>query len=140
MPNHKSQNPSPVGARPVSRTDDPRPGLGNPAPTFILLILLILFPLISFSQELQFQQEQYPFPVTFYGIEPQLGYIDAGSYYHHDFGDLDNDGDWDIILNTGSGRELYIENIGTNYNPSYELITNQIVELTSSEDSITLVL
>ena len=66
-------------------------------------MILIFFILISlayplFAQELQFQQEQYPFPVTFYGVEPQLGFTAASSYYHHDFGDIDNDGDYDLII------------------------------------------
>lgn len=41
-----------------------------------VFILLVAVSQLS-AQELQFQQEQYPFPVTFYGVEPQLGFTAA---------------------------------------------------------------
>ena len=83
------------------------------------------------AQEVVFQQEQYPFPVTFYGVEPQLGFTSASSYYHHDFGDLDGDGDCEIILGAASQREYLLENVGTVFSAAYSLITSQIVVPTS---------
>ncbi|NQS99352.1 MAG: VCBS repeat-containing protein [candidate division Zixibacteria bacterium] len=95
-------------------------------------MILIFFILISlayplFAQEIQFQQEQHPFPVTFYGVEPQLGFTAANSYYHHDFGDLDNDEDLDLIVGADFGREYYFENIGTEQQPIFQIVETQIV-------------
>ena len=92
-----------------------------------IIFILILLAAPATAQELQFQQEQYPFPVTFYGVEPQLGFHSAGSYYHHDFGDLDNDGDFDLIIGSNANWEYYFENIGYIFYPAFDLITKQIV-------------
>jgi len=92
----------------------------------IYVILILLLPALTFTQSLNFQQELYPFPVNFYGVEPQLGFQHAGAYYHFDFGDLDSDMDSDIILGFG-GYEYYIENVGTNISPDFEVITSQLV-------------
>ncbi|NQS97388.1 MAG: VCBS repeat-containing protein [candidate division Zixibacteria bacterium] len=90
------------------------------------LYILFFITGICYGQTVQFEQEQYPFPVMFYDVEPQLGFTQALSYYHHDFGDLDNDGDMDIILGSGTW-EYYMGNTGNPSNPSYQIITNQIV-------------
>ena len=94
----------------------------------ILSILFILVPLFVYAQEVVFQQEQYPFPVTFYGLEPQLGFTSASSRYHHDFGDLDNDGDFDVIIGVSMAREFYCKNIGNSLEAQYEFITDQVVD------------
>ncbi len=93
----------------------------------ILYILFILAPFLSSAQQIVFEQEQYPFPVTFYGVESQLGFMVADAYYHHDFGDIDGDGDYDILLAGGFGREHFIENIGTSDSAIFKYITNQYV-------------
>ena len=83
------------------------------------IVILIFVSGICHAQELQFQQEQYPFPLTFYGVEPQLGFTASSAYYYHDFGDLDNDGDWDIIIGSSYDSQYYFENIGSQNNPQY---------------------
>jgi len=93
----------------------------------ILIILFILLPTLLLSQEIVFQREIYPFPITFYGVEPQFGFTDVSEYYHHDFGDVDNDGDFDIIIGTGFGQEYFAENVGTSEEADFQLITNQYV-------------
>ena len=93
-----------------------------------MYILFILVPMLTFAQQIVFEREQYPFPVTFYGVEPHFGFVDAGKYYHHDFGDIDNDGDFDIIIGTSFGQEYFAENIGTPQQPDFQLITNQYVD------------
>jgi len=98
----------------------------------ILIILYILVPIYLYSQEIVFQQEQYPFPVTFHGVEPHLGFMGADAYYHHDFGDLDNDGDYDLIIGASMGKEYFYENIGNNSIADFQLITTQIVVPTSN--------
>ena len=99
----------------------------------ILYILFILAPFLSFAQQIVFEQEQYPFPVTFYGVEPQLGFMNANAYYHHDFADIDGDGDYEIILGAGSQREYLFENTGNQEVASFQLINTQIVVPTSSQ-------
>ena len=86
------------------------------------------------AQSPQFQQEIHPFSVSFYGVEPQAGFVASGQYYHHDFGDIDEDGDNDLVIFTGQGRIAYFDNIGTTNNPLMQLMTNQLVVLVSSED------
>ena len=92
------------------------------------IVILIFVSGICHAQELQFQQEQYPFPLTFYGVEPQLGFTASSAYYYHDFGDLDNDGDWDIIIGSSYDSQYYFENIGSQNNPQYILISDQMIE------------
>ena len=78
---------------------------------FALNIMLVFFRIAVFAQEIQFQQEQYPFPVTFYGVEPQIGFFASSQYYHHDFADIDNDGDYDIVMSGVYNKEyLFINN------------------------------
>jgi hypothetical protein len=93
----------------------------------LFIILLLIAPLLSTAQIPVFQKEQYPFPLTFNGIEPQLGFSNAGAYYHHDFGDLDNDGDADIVTSCGGATEYYIKNIGTPQQAQFQAIPYQIV-------------
>ena len=88
----------------------------------------MMFVSSASAQEIQFQQEQYPFPVTFYSVEPQLGFTAAAAFYHHDFGDLDNDGDFDIIIGADSGKEYFMKNTGNNNNPVFNLISDQLVQ------------
>ena len=93
----------------------------------LLFILFILVPMLAFSQPIVFQQEQYPFPISFYGVEPQLGFMNADAYYHHDFGDIDGDGDYDILIGGAQGFEHFIKNVGTPDSAIFEYITNQYV-------------
>ena len=93
----------------------------------ILYILLIFVPLSSVAQPIVFEQQQYPFPVTFYGVEPQLGFLNSYTKYHPDFGDIDNDGDLDMIFGAGSAKEILCLNIGNNEQAEFELITDQFV-------------
>ena len=88
---------------------------------------MLTFPVIIHAQELLFEQEQYPFPVTFYGVEPQLGFMAARSHYHPDFGDIDDDGDFDLIIGSNSGFEYFFENIGSDIYPEFQYSTNQYV-------------
>jgi len=93
----------------------------------IWFILLTLVPFGLSAQEIVFQREIYPFPITFYGMEPHFGFTDASAWYHHGFGDVDNDGDFDIIIGTSFGQEYFAENIGTAEEADFQLITNQYV-------------
>ena len=93
-----------------------------------ILFFSLLMPTVLFAQELLFEQEQYPFPVTFYGIEPQLGFMQANSKYHPDFGDIDNDGDSDLILGVSNAYEILCLNIGSSEQPEYQFISNQYVD------------
>ncbi|NQS97870.1 MAG: VCBS repeat-containing protein [candidate division Zixibacteria bacterium] len=95
-------------------------------------MILILFILVSlacplFGQELQFQQEQYPFPVIFYGVEPFMGFMSATCRYHHDFADIDNDNDQDMMVVTASGNYFFCENIGDFNEPGYIRIEEQVI-------------
>ena len=92
-----------------------------------LLLIFTIFATSAMAQELQFQQEQYPFPVTFYGVEPQMGFMNSSSYYHHDFGDVDNDGDYDLIIGADFNREYLFKNAGTSQEPEFQFVTYNIV-------------
>ena len=92
-----------------------------------LFMWLFFIPALCFSQELLFEQEQYPFPVSFYGVEPQLGFMAANSKYHLDFGDIDDDGDYDILFGTSNAKEILCNNIGDENTAIFEFVTDQIV-------------
>jgi len=94
----------------------------------IILIFIFIVPAALYSQAPVFQQEQYPFSLTFYGLEPQLGFMNASEYYHQDFCDLDNDGDFDIIIAADFNREYYFKNIGSSSVPFFQFITYSIIE------------
>jgi len=97
---------------------------------FIYLILYLIFHIsLVFAQPIVFQQEQYPFPVTFYGVEPQLGFISANNNYYPEFGDIDNDGDYDILMGTNMGKEYLIISEGNPDSASYRIDTTQMVQV-----------
>ena len=93
----------------------------------LIVIIAVLLPFICFSQELLFEQEQYPFPVTFYGVEPFIGFHQAYSHYNLDFADIDNDGDFDIIFGASNAQECLFINQGTPGIPDFQFVTNQYV-------------
>ena len=93
----------------------------------ILYILSILIPFNLFAQPIAFQQEQYPFPITFYGIAPQLGFLNANSEYHPYFCDINNDLDYDLFIGCNMGKVYYLENIGNVNFAEYKLVTTQFV-------------
>ena len=93
---------------------------------FLISYLIIHISLVH-AQEITFERELYPFPIKFYGVEPYFGFVDASVNYTHDFGDVDNDGDFDIIIGTGFGQQYFAENVGTPQQPNFQLITNQYV-------------
>jgi len=95
--------------------------------TIIIILTAFILPLSLTAQDVQFQQEQFPFPITFNGFSPHLGFTAAASYYHHDFGDLDSDGDFDILMCGGFSREYYFENTGSATQDSFRLISHQYI-------------
>jgi len=94
----------------------------------IMLILLVIVPLALYSQPPVFQQEQYPFPLSFNNFEPLMGFHNSYVYYRQDFADIDNDGDFDFIFGLEDYVFLY-KNIGYPSLANYSFITSSLVEL-----------
>lgn len=55
--------------------------------------------------------------------------IDVGSAAVPTFGDLDNDGDLDLLIGGVSGRITYYENIGTAGSPSFQHVTDSFASI-----------
>jgi hypothetical protein len=55
-----------------------------------------------------------------------IGTIDIGAYSQPAFGDLDDDGDIDLLLGGGDGAIRFFENTGTPASPVFELITDSL--------------
>ncbi len=57
-------------------------------------------------------------------ISEDFDSIDVGGYSVPAFGDLDLDGDYDLLVGNGEGRIYFFRNEGTPYSHSYALISN----------------
>ncbi len=55
-----------------------------------------------------------------------IGMIDVGGFSQPAFGDLDGDGDDDLLIGGGLGQIQYFENIGGKSNPVFELATDSL--------------
>ncbi|RJP75631.1 MAG: VCBS repeat-containing protein, partial [Candidatus Zixiibacteriota bacterium] len=73
----------------------------------MIVTILLLIPLCLWAQEFPFVQEYDTIPVTLGEWQPPVSWTTGMSFSYPAFGDLDSDGDWDLLVGNIQ-NELYL--------------------------------
>ena len=87
------------------------------------IIILLLLPIICYSQEFNFVFEADSIPVEVEGWNPYCPWAGGESETSPEYCDIDADGDLDFFNGNFTGKISYFENTGSNLIPDFSLIT-----------------
>jgi hypothetical protein len=85
------------------------------------LLILLLFPLLAFAQEYEFQQEWDTIPIEFEGYQLPYPWMGGLAYTMPALVDIDADSLFELILCNLEGGLFYFENSGTPQEPDFYL-------------------
>lgn len=79
------------------------------------------------AQEFHFQREPDTIPVIINGVPAQGSFIGGFASSIPTLADVDNDGDFDLLVGQRNGNIIHYSNLGTGTNPNFKLETENLV-------------
>jgi hypothetical protein len=99
-------------------------------------LLLLFIPTLLSAQDFPFEQEFDTIPVEINGWEPFVPWMYGFSNSRAAFGDIDIDGDYDLLIGTFSGQLFVFQNNGSLNEPVFGLLNSEIFPIDTLEAKV----